>query len=404
VSDARIVCVLGPARSGTSLTARALALLGVYLGPEAHLDQALHFNARGCWEHRSIVDVNLKLLTRLAGSDWRLRLPELAPGWEQAPDLEELAREAREAIRRDFEGAALWGWKDPKTCLVLPFWERLLPRLQRVICLRDPADVVRSATRKFGYSAEHAVYVWLRFLHSALVHSLPEDTVVVSHEDWFGGGQDPLKALAAMLGAPERAEAPEVRAAIDAFVDPAVGASRRDLAADSVLPGRLLDIVRPLHEALHAERSFDRGLVERFRQACDEIAPVAREREARARAEARERWFERVQAAEAELRAAVPAAETLILVDEGQFPTDAFRAWSTVPFLEREGRYWGVPPDGATAVAELERLRQTGAGFVAFGWPAFWWLEHFPELEDHLRAEAQCVLRSDHVVIFDLRH
>jgi hypothetical protein len=403
MSDARIVCVLGPARSGTSLTARALALLGVYLGPEAHLNQALDFNPRGSWEHQAIIDVNLTLLTQLMGSEWRRRLPVLAPGWERAPELEKLVRRAREVIRRDFEGAPVWGWKDPKTSLVLPFWQRLLPPFQRVICLRDPADAVRSATRKFGYSAEHAVYVWLRFLHSALENSAPEDTVFVSHEDWFGGGRDPLKILAGVLGAPERSEAPHVRAAVAAFVDPAASRRRRDPAAASAVPGRLLEIVRPLYEELNGRRSFDRALIERFRRACEEVAPLARRGEARTSATARERWLERVRAAAAELRAAVPAGETVILVDEEQLPRDAFREWSTVPFPEREGRYWGPPPDGPTALAELERLRENGAGFVAFGWPAFWWLEYFAELAGHLHTESRCVLRSEHLVVFDLR-
>jgi hypothetical protein len=402
MSDARIVCVLGPARSGTSLTARALALLGVYLGPEAHLNQALDFNPRGSWEHRAIMDVNFELLTHLAGSNWRRRLPDLAPGWEHAPGLEKLARRAHEVIRRDFQGAPVWGWKHPETCPVLPFWQRILPPFQRVICLRDPADVVRSATPKFGYSPEHGVYVWLRYLRSALENSAPEDTVFVSHEDWFGGSCAPLKTLARALGAPERSKAPEVQAAVATFVDPAAGRSRRYPAACSAVPGRLLDIVRPLYEELNAERSFDRGLVERFRQACDEVAPVAREREAHARAVARERWLNRVRAAVAELRATVPAGETVILVDEEQFPHDAFREWSTVPFLEQGGRYWGPPPDSATALVELARLRENGAGFIAFGWPAFWWLEHFAELHARLRADARCVLRSDHFVVFDL--
>jgi hypothetical protein len=206
-----------------------------------------------------------------------------------------------------------------------------------------------------------------------------------------------------MLGAPERSEAPEVRAAVAAFVDPAAGRRHPDPTAGRSVPSLLLEVARPLYEELNAKQTFDRGLLERFRRACEELAPFAREAEARAGATARERWLERVRAAVGELRAAVPAGESVILVDDEQLPRNAFREWSTVPFMARDGRYWGPPPDGETALAELERLRERGAAFIAIGWPAFWWLEYFAELAGHLQAEARCVLRSDHLAVFDLR-
>jgi hypothetical protein len=369
----------------------------------AHLNQAIDFNPRGSWEHRAITDVNLTLLTLVAGSDWRRCLPDLAPGWEHDPELEMLTRRAREVIRRDFDGMPVWGWKDPKTSLLLPFWQNLLPPFQRVICLRDPADVVRSATRKFGYSAEQGVYVWLRFLESALANSTPQDTVFIGYEDWLDGAHDPLKILAGALGTPERAESPQVRGAIAEFVEPTAGRNHRNNAADDAMPGRLLEIVRPLYDKLNTARSFDEKLLTQFRQACVEVAPTARDREMQARAAAHKRWLERVHAGAAELRTVVPVGETLIIIDEAQFPHDAFREWSTVPFPERDGHYWGPPPNSATALAELDRLRSSDAGFIAFGWPAFWWLDYYADFANYLHAKTRCALRGNHFVVFDLR-
>ena len=51
-----------------------------------------------------------------------------------------------------------------------------------------------------------------------------------------------------------------------------------------------------------------------------------------------------------------------------------------LPFLERDGVYHGSPPDDATALSEFERLRGEGAGFMAYAWPAFWFLDHYPGL------------------------
>lgn len=91
------------------------------------------------------------------------------------------------------------------------------------------------------------------------------------------------------------------------------------------------------------------------------------------------------------LRAAVteavpPGAQTLVvsrgdreLVDlEGldcrHFPQDS------------AGRYAGYHPrDGAEAVAQLEKLREDGAEYLVFPATAYWWLEHYAELAEHLR-------------------
>jgi len=69
----------------------------------------------------------------------------------------------------------------------------------------------------------------------------------------------------------------------------------------------------------------------------------------------------------------IPPDETFILVDEEQLrPLMPHRR--VLPFLERDGAYWGPPADDVTAIRELERLRAAGARQIAFAWPCFWWL------------------------------
>ena len=104
-----------------------------------------------------------------------------------------------------------------------------------------------------------------------------------------------------------------------------------------------------------------------------------------------------------ELAAAVPPEATLILVDEARWDGDPLPGRRLLPFLERDGQYWGAPPDGAVAVAELARLQHAGAGFIAFPEATFWWLDAYPELRDHLRSAHECVHESGHVVVFRLR-
>ena len=99
----------------------------------------------------------------------------------------------------------------------------------------------------------------------------------------------------------------------------------------------------------------------------------------------------------------IPLRDAFILVDQAQFGIGVTGGRCAIPFLESDGQYWGPPPDDMTAIHELERLRKSGATFVVFGWPAFWWLDYYTKMHDYLRSEYHCVLKNDRLVIFDLR-
>jgi glycosyltransferase involved in cell wall biosynthesis len=119
------------------------------------------------------------------------------------------------------------------------------------------------------------------------------------------------------------------------------------------------------------------------------------------------RWSECVQLARAGIQRQVPAGARFILVDDGAWhgePSEPFvEGRHQIPFLERDGQYWGRPADGATAVLELERLRRQGADFIAFPWFSFWWLSAYGELDRHLRSSGSCLLENEVLIVFDLR-
>ncbi len=109
----------------------------------------------------------------------------------------------------------------------------------------------------------------------------------------------------------------------------------------------------------------------------------------------------RLQRCRAELVELIPAAEPFILVDEEQLRCELPHA-RAIPFLEKGGQYWGPPADDQTAVDELERLRASGARFIAFAWPSFWWLAHYQRFHQHLEERFRCVLKNDRLVVFSL--
>jgi hypothetical protein len=116
------------------------------------------------------------------------------------------------------------------------------------------------------------------------------------------------------------------------------------------------------------------------------------------------KWTQQVYLAIQEISAWIAPDDVFILVDEGQWDlAGRIAGRRCIPFLERDGIYWGAPEDDETAIGELERLRRAGASFAAFAWPAFWWLDYYAGLDRHLRKRFRCVLENDRLVLFDLR-
>ncbi|MFC1715271.1 class I SAM-dependent methyltransferase [Candidatus Poribacteria bacterium] len=115
------------------------------------------------------------------------------------------------------------------------------------------------------------------------------------------------------------------------------------------------------------------------------------------------RWIQGTQLIKQDIMALIPSEDAFILADEDQFGGELAIGRCFIPFLERNGKYWGPPSDDSTAISELERLRQSGAKFIVFGWPAFWWLDHYAELHNYLRSKFYCILENDRLLIFDMR-
>jgi len=203
-------------RAGTSLIARVVNLLGVYLGPEEHLMKPQKDNPSGYWENQLLTDLNEEILSRFGGT-WD-KPPIFPERWEKSPKIADLRRRARRIVREDFRDAPLWGWKDPRTCITLPFWQRLFPRMRYVICLRNPVDVAKSIERRNGFPLEKRADLWLCYMKSALEHTAGQPRLLVSYEDFMTSWEEELPSLSKFLGRARQAEKPNVKRAVHRFV------------------------------------------------------------------------------------------------------------------------------------------------------------------------------------------
>ncbi|MCG3141914.1 MAG: hypothetical protein HDKAJFGB_03256 [Anaerolineae bacterium] len=172
----RALILTGMHRSGTSLIASLLAQAGVALGKSLLAPKA-NDNPRGFFEDADFVNFHQELLYArgldiLVARDFVLQ-----------PDATETERaRALIAARAD---QALWGWKDPRTSLVLEFWRALLPDARFLLVYRHPLDVTLSLARRLQlvgfdfYAALEAWYAYNRAL-SDFARAHPTRTLVCS--------------------------------------------------------------------------------------------------------------------------------------------------------------------------------------------------------------------------------
>lgn len=227
------------------MVTRLLNLAGLYLGEAADMMPAHESNPEGHWEHLPIVNLNERLLA-LFDADWH-HPPILPPGWLDLPRVQTLATEARQLVDRYFSHASEWGWKDPRTTSVIPFWQQVVPGLRFVVCVRNPLDVAASLRARDNMSSEHALALWHHYTQLAL-HVQPDQRLLAPYELFF---TDFTGASQRLLHWTDLAPCHDaILTALRCFVRPDLkhhGHTLHDVEQDSDVP----DGVKHLYATLH---------------------------------------------------------------------------------------------------------------------------------------------------------
>jgi hypothetical protein len=118
---------------------------------------------------------------------------------------------------------------------------------------------------------------------------------------------------------------------------------------------------------------------------------------------ARLKWTIRTKRLARRMRGAIPTGDAVAIVDEHKLDRNLIADWHLRNFPEHGGEYWGPPASDKAALSEIDRLRTGGTNYIAFAWPAFWWLTHYADLNRHLRCKFRCVFEDDLLIVFDMR-
>jgi GT2 family glycosyltransferase/glycosyltransferase involved in cell wall biosynthesis len=179
---------------------RLLHACGLCLGPKDALMPPQADNPDGFWEHLGFVALNDELLNALGGA-WDLP-PKVNENLSNAPRLESLRMKGRLLIE-GFGSAHVWGWKDPRNSLTLPFWQELLPDLKTLIIVRNPLEVAYSMRERNGTSYAFGLRLW-EIYNRRLIEVAGKHERLVTHYDlFFENAEKELRRIANFIRLPD---------------------------------------------------------------------------------------------------------------------------------------------------------------------------------------------------------
>jgi GT2 family glycosyltransferase len=157
------IVVTGMHRSGTSLAASFVAALGVDMGERLLPADAV--NPRGYFEDVDFLELDRRLV-RSCTPEGEAGHPDW--GWTVSERFDrsrlDAGRPAARALIAARAEARRWGWKDPRTTLLLDFWDDLLGDARYVLLYRFPWEVADSLQRLqtdlFLAHPEYAYRIW----------------------------------------------------------------------------------------------------------------------------------------------------------------------------------------------------------------------------------------------------
>ncbi len=243
------ICIAGAHRSGTSMVTRLLHCCGLELGPKSELMPPQADNPEGFWEHLGFVALNDELLNELGGA-WDL--PPKANEDFITARLDPLRLKARLLIEK-FDSSSVWGWKDPRNSLTLPFWQQLLPRLKTIVVVRNPLEVAHSMKERNGSSYSFGLRLWEIYNRRAIEETNGKERLISHYDSFFQDPELELLRITDFIGLPN------AKTSIAAAL---VAPRRRHthFTVEQLIDARVSEEIIDLYRALLAEAS--RGKLE----------------------------------------------------------------------------------------------------------------------------------------------
>jgi GT2 family glycosyltransferase/glycosyltransferase involved in cell wall biosynthesis len=256
----RLIVVLGMHRSGTSAVTRGLIPLGVELGGSL-LPPDKGINDAGYWEDIELIRLNTEMLHALR-RDWHYLAPPPQNFVAQLSDMGFLLR-AVDLLREKIGTSAIFGFKDPRLALLLPFWKEVFAvsavEVSYILTIRHPISVVKSLEKRDQFDLEKSAMLWLTHTVSSLDGMLGEPSrALIDYDRLMCAPEHELYRVAANLNL--RVDPNELKIYSEQFLDHKLrhtAYAHSDLAFSSFTASFVRDLYSVLLEAASGRLPID---------------------------------------------------------------------------------------------------------------------------------------------------
>ncbi|MEQ8282894.1 MAG: hypothetical protein RIC04_14150 [Parvibaculum sp.] len=237
----QIVVVLGMHRSGTSVATQILQAMGVRLGE--NLIEGAADNPDGFYEDRRLVKIAADILVQLRRSlPLRTGVLPMPDGWWLSEDFNSHRMQMIDIVASELEksSGSVWGFKDPRTLVLLPLWQTVFETLnvspKTVLCLRHPGAVARSLRRRDEIPPQRGETIWNNYLVYGVLHYRARFDCIIEYERWFTKPLEQADHIAQRLGLRSPLEDPCLVQEIGGIVKPSYCHSAPGDAVGFMLP------------------------------------------------------------------------------------------------------------------------------------------------------------------------
>ncbi|MCV6636415.1 sulfotransferase [Candidatus Albibeggiatoa sp. nov. NOAA] len=186
------IIVLGMHRSGTSVVAGLLNLMGAYFAPDDVALPADMTNPKGYWERKDVIIAN-KILMESMGATWH-QVSQWDINQITAAQKSQFQQQI-EPIINNLNQHQHWLLKDPRLCLTLPLWQPYFNNPVYVVVYRSPIQIAQSLHKRNQFTLHTGLALWERHMLDGLNAIQNKPTVLVSFHDLVSNPIETVKQL-----------------------------------------------------------------------------------------------------------------------------------------------------------------------------------------------------------------
>lgn len=165
-------------RSGSSVLARLLNMMGAYLGPEHQIANPAPDNPKGFWERKDVVRLN-DLLLQAGGSEWN---DVWNFNWQQiTTEQKHTFHNKIERLITGLDTNRPWLIKDPRLCITFPLWKNALEIPVCVHIYRNPLQIANSLYKRNNIPIKTGIALWENYTIAALNSSYGLPNILIAH-------------------------------------------------------------------------------------------------------------------------------------------------------------------------------------------------------------------------------